>query len=123
MTLDQVAEFVEKPLRMIPHEFRLPAWKFWAHYAHLLPNQIALAMRLRDWIEGGLTLEDALVAFRFLTTPEESAEAWHAGRLLSNLARVVAELMHRREVLSRSSVRRVESPVSDVLNSIGKIDE
>lgn len=123
LTPDDVARYVEKPLFMIPADWRIPAWRFWAHFAHLLPNQLALCMRLRDWIESdGLTFQEAVRAFDYLVTPEESAKFKFAGELLAALANTVVLTMANRKRAERARAMRSDQDpgVAEVLRQIGR---
>src|SRR5688572_16897879 len=80
-TLEQLAEFVDKPLRQLPAEWRAPVWDFWCFWSHLLPTQLALVTRLRQWHATGLTLDHMLRAFQKLNEPERAADFRFAGDL------------------------------------------
>lgn len=89
-TLEQLAEFVDKPLRQLPTDWRAPVWDFWSFWSHLLPTQLSLATRLRQWRAGGLTLERMREAFERINRPERAAQFRFAGDLLAALAGEIA---------------------------------
>lgn len=113
LTTDDIRQAVEKPLRLLPPEWAVPVWSFWAHYSHLLPNQLTLVMRLHYWVRhDDLTLEEAKRAFAHLCSPAECAKYRFAGELLAALAACLAELARRRKVrLSKSMSECVDGLV------------
>ena len=91
LTVDRIKEFVDKPLRQLPVEWRPVVWDFWSGWSHLLPTQLSLCSQLRHWIaDHGLTLDDAREAFRTANNPEAMARMKFASDLLSHLADIVA---------------------------------
>jgi hypothetical protein len=61
----------------------LEFWAFWSQ--QLKDGQLALATRLRQWIESGLTLADAKACFAAVNDPARSASITHGGELLAML--------------------------------------
>ena len=127
LTADDVAGVVEKPLRLLPPSWRIPVWRFWAHYSTLIPNQLPLCMRLRDWIESdGLTLGELLLVFSKMTTAEGSAQCRYPGDVLAELARLVAVATYRRKLDEK--YRRdhkslpAASPVKGIAAKIGVLE-
>ena len=86
MTTDQLARCVEQPLSQLPLEWRAPVWDFWCFWSHLLPTQLALATRLRQWRDEGITLEEVRDAFRTINQPGHAHKCRYAGDLLAELA-------------------------------------
>ncbi len=99
---EQVREFADKPLRMIPRDWRADTWAFWAYWAGIVQNQIAIAMRLRIWIDDGLTLEDARSIFAALTTTERSCEIKFPGDLFAAMA-----AMASRRIIDRKRDQKI----------------
>lgn len=122
---ETVRKAVDDPFVLLPPEWRIPAWRFWAHYSLLLPNQLALAVSLRDWIDrDGLTLDDAATAMRHCATAEETAKVKYPGDVIARLAGVVAHLIDRRKSLSGMLSRRskeLPQPTPKYLQGIGEM--
>lgn len=107
LTGEQLADFVNKPLRQIPAEWRPVAWDFWSQWAHLLPTQLVLASRLRHWIgELGLTLAEAKHAFACVNRPERMADMKFASDLLAALAAEVGRIAKARKRQDEQRERR-----------------
>lgn len=86
ITADQLAEFAKSPLRQLPPEWRVPVWDFWSFWSHLLPTQLPLATRLRQWRDAGVTLDEVIAAFRRINTAENAEKCRFPGDLLADLA-------------------------------------
>lgn len=107
LTLDRIKEFVDKPLRQLPAEWRPVVWDFWSGWSHLLPTQLPLCSQLRHWItDYGLTLEEARDAFRTLNHPETMAKMRFASDLLSHLADIIAIQARARRKREEQAKRR-----------------
>lgn len=109
----QLRDFTEKPLRAIPdtHAALKPiAWKFWGMWQHLIPSQLGLALRLRDWIErDGLTIEEAREAFDTINRPDRAVRIQFAGTFFSELTGVVGLIVQRRRAAEETEARRTEA--------------
>ncbi len=125
LTREEVIEAVAKPLRMLPPDWRIPAWEFWAGWSHILPDQLALSARLRRWHEdGGLTLDDVRSIFASLNTPEAMARFQFAGQLLAELARLVHVCLDRRQKLQAMlAARRESAEFKAAAADLGKMPE
>lgn len=86
LTAEVCAQIAAKPLRMLPLEWRGEVWKFWAFWSHLIPTHLALSVRLTEWIQDGLTLDDMRKVFAILTQPDTAAEVKFPGVLMAELA-------------------------------------
>lgn len=132
LSAEQLADFVNKPLRQVPAEWRPVVWDFWSQWEHLLPTQLALASRLRHWIsELGLTLDDAKRAFAAVNNPERMAGIRFASDLLAALATEAAAIVkdrkraqHQRERRERDEREKAEAlpgkRIKDMLAGIGR---
>lgn len=109
LTPQTLEEFLDKPLRQLPPDWRLPAWDFWSHWSNLMPNQLTLASRLRHWIDQGLTLDDIRAVFARLMTPEASGQFRYHGELYAELAALVGERLKRRQQLRAMLDRRSDA--------------
>lgn len=112
LTPAQIAEFVELPLKQVPAEWRPEVWDFWAYHSLLMPTQLALATRLRHWIDDGLTLADARSVFAALTDPGE-AQFRFGSDLLAELAARVGVVLARRRKLADQLARRDRDATAD----------
>lgn len=124
MTTDEVREAVSKPLRILPPDWRLPAWRFWAHWSHLLPNQLALAVRLRDWGESaGLRLPEAERVFAFLTDPANESDLDTPGKFFARLSQLVVRATAARRAAERAAAARNVLPAAtqEVLDTMGDL--
>lgn len=115
LTPAQIAEFVDKPLRQLPAEWRVHVWDFWAFWSHLFPNQLPIATRLRHWIDDGLTLDDARKIFDKLTRASRASEIEFPGTLLSALAAEVEAVFGR--IRMREQMRRRQEEYSQYRHS------
>lgn len=103
-------EVILNPLMLLPPEWRVHVFSFWAKFASILRSQLDLAATLRDWIlDDDLTLEECLAAFGSLTRPARRASIQFAGQVLAELAKDVAEIVGRRNSIEAQEKRRVEA--------------
>lgn len=139
LTREQIVEYVAKPLRMLPAEWRVPVWAFWSSWSHILQDQLALASRLRRWHqEDGLTLDEAQSVFDRLGAPDTMARIQFPGQLHAELATLVAELVGRRKriadmvharmaeqqaVVDRYAATGIGAEWQKMLANVGKIPE
>jgi hypothetical protein len=131
-TAEDIRQFVEKPLRQLPADWRPVVWDFWSAWSHLLPTQLTLAARLRHWIrDEGLTLDDARAAFAAINKPARMAELRFASDLFAALGIELVRLtkerqreQHERERRERDAAARsgaVKDPgLRQMLESVGK---
>lgn len=103
---------------MLPADFRAPVWEFWAFWSQQLKDgQLALATRIRQWVERGLTLDDLQAAFRRVNSPGESAKHDYGGQVLAALSSAVEVAMSER----RSRERREEQRREEQANRNGAV--
>ena len=105
---EQIAEFVEKPLRQLPDAWRPVVWDFWAKWSFLIKDQLALCARLRDWRDDGLTLDDLRGVINRFRDPDRMARLRWAGDLMAEFATEVGEAIRRHRVLAEQQARRDE---------------
>jgi hypothetical protein len=126
LTKQLVEDYVAKPLRMLPQEWRVPTWKFWTFWSHILPDQLAVSARLRHWKDDGLTLDDLDIVFDRLTSPEATARFQFPGQLLAEMARLVHERLDRRRRLAdmvRAREESAEAGRGRFVGDLGKMPE
>lgn len=111
LTAEVCAQIAAKPLRMLPLEWRGEVWKFWAFWSHLIPTHLALAVRLTEWIQDGLTLEDARRVFEIMTRTDTAAEVRFPGVLLAEFARRCRERIEARRRDERARKQDAEHRV------------
>lgn len=110
---DTILRAVEKPLSLLPADWRGPVWGFWAKWASLLRSQLDLAATLREWIaEDGLTLDEAQEAFRAVCRPERRAAVQFPGQVVGELAKEVARLVAARKAREERERRQREEQES-----------
>lgn len=98
MTAELIRATIDKPLSLLPAEWRMPVWGFWAKFASLLRSQLDLAASLREWIvTEGLTLEEAQKAFTAISRPERRGVIRYPGDVVAELAREVDYLVTQRK--------------------------
>lgn len=109
LTPDEISAAIDKPLRLIPAEYRACVWGFWAKWSDLLKTQLALSARIREWVaERGLTLDELQRAFAAVNQPERQSQIRFPGDVLAELATAVAKVIERRESLERAAELRIK---------------
>ncbi len=107
LTKEQLQEAVEKPLRLLPPDWRAIVWNIWAKWSDLLRTQLSLCASLREWIaEDGLTLAEAKEAFAEVNRPSRRAAIRFPGDVLAELAAEVARVVARRRAAEHREQER-----------------
>ncbi len=97
LTRELLDEAIDKPLRLLPADWRPLVWNFWAKWSDLLRTQLSLAATLREWVEeDGLTLAELRAAFAALNRPSRRATMRFPGDVLAELALEVAQILAKR---------------------------
>ena len=130
-----VAQWTANPFWQLPDEFRLPTWEFWAFWSQQLKDgQLALAVRIRQWLGEGLVLAELKDAFAEINSPRVAAELDNGGVMLAALSARVGKLIADRrarekearfkadaEAAKRGTAPRAE--FSRLLESIGSMGD
>lgn len=122
--MEAITEAIAKPLRLLPADWRMATWRFWAHWSNLLPNQIALAVRLRDWAETeGLRLSEAQLVFDHLTNPANETDLDTQGKFFAKMSQLVLRVTSRRRAAERARDSRNVLPAATqtVLDTLGEL--
>jgi hypothetical protein len=105
---------------MLPAEWRIPTWKFWSFWSDVAPGQLALCARLQDWIDRGLTLDDARQVFAQMNDPDEADRIESRWVFLAALTAKVKLILKRRRTEREAAERRTQAPaVAAILRRIG----
>lgn len=103
-TKEQIAEFVENPLKQLPIDWRPAVWDFWSFYSHLLPTQLALCTRIRYWMQAdGLDFETLTRAFDRMRQPGRCREHQFASQVLASLADDIETVREERRQAERKA--------------------
>ena len=106
LTPQQIAAAVDSPLLQIPEGWRPLVWDFWAYYSGTLKDQLSLCVRLRHWINRGLTFADwQRVAAAFMG-PERSGRYRWENELLADLGLEVSAVIRARREREATAARR-----------------
>lgn len=104
-------EWADNPLWRLPPAWRPMAWDFWAYWGQALKDggQLTIATRIVHWIDDGMTMGDLELAFKRLTSSDETAKHKWGGEVMAALAEQVAIAMRDRRIREKEARFKAES--------------